>query len=91
MNENEEDLRWQRPRSHSQPNLLFVEPDTHDGEPPRSRASNYEYKLERNFGYEIQEYFMLKKEIKKRKMQLMNGEVVDDNPEARNKELDSKQ
>ena len=91
MNENEEDLRWQRPRSHSQPNLLYVDPDTRDGEPPRSRASNYEYKLERNFGYEIQEYFMLKKEIKKRKMQLMNGEAVDDNPESRNRELDSKQ
>jgi hypothetical protein len=27
MNENEEDLQWQRPRSHSLPNLIYKEID----------------------------------------------------------------
>lgn len=27
MNETEEDLEWQRPRSHSLPNLHYIDPD----------------------------------------------------------------
>ena len=68
MNENEEDLQWQRPRSHSLPNLLFQseddDPFDSDEQPKRS---NYQFNLERNFGYEIQEYILMRREIQKRK------------------------
>ena len=33
------------------------------------------FTLERNFGYEIQEYITLKREFKKRKEKLLNGEI----------------
>jgi len=34
------------------------------------------FSLERNFGYEIQEYISLKREFKKRKDKLLNGEIT---------------
>jgi hypothetical protein len=38
----------------------------------------YNFKLERNFGYEIQEYFHLKKELRKKKVAIMNGDVPEE-------------
>lgn len=71
LNEDEDDLVFQRPRSHSLPNLTFRDTTEYDEE------ENLVFKVERNFGYEIQEYFHLKKELRKRKMQLLNGEGED--------------
>lgn len=61
MNENEEDLVHQRPRSHSVPNLLYQEPqdypfdDDSFGSNPNKRPQKtpYAFNLDRNFGYEI--------------------------------------
>ena len=73
MNENEEDLQWQRPRSHSLPNLLFQSKDDDpfdSDESPKKMSSNYAFNLERNFGYEIEEYILMRREIQKRKEKL---------------------
>ena len=98
MNENEEDLQWQRPRSHSLPNLLFQneddDPFDSDEQPKRS---NYQFNLERNFGYEIQEYILMRREIQKRKYRLQAGEIdleeLEDNKgrDPRDVELSKKQ
>jgi hypothetical protein len=98
MNENEEDLQWQRPRSHSLPNLLYQEheedPFDSDGSPIKHK-SNYVFNLERNFGYEIQEYIMMRREIQKRKQRLQNGELDEVSPnkskDPRDIELSKKQ
>ena len=66
LNENEEDLEFQRPRSHSLPNVTYQ---------PDDLQTSYVFKQDRNFGYEIQEYFHLKKELRKRKIALLNGEL----------------
>jgi hypothetical protein len=66
LNEDEDDLTFQRPRSHSLPNLTFRETD--------NTKEDMVFKVERNFGYEIQEYFALRKELRRRKMQILNGE-----------------
>jgi hypothetical protein len=69
MNENEEDLIWQRPRSHSLPNLLFQEPvddpfDSEDSEKGKNMIkSKYVFNLERNYAYEIQEYVLMRREM----------------------------
>ena len=78
--ENEDDLMFQRPRSHSFPNLTSMDfEDEYDSEndhfPQKDNERlRYVFKQERNFGYEIQEFFHLKKEMRKRKMQIMNGQ-----------------
>ena len=77
MNENEQDLQWQRPRSHSLPNMTFEEKDDrfddsdfednkHEN-PWNKKKSQYVFKLERDFAYEIQEYITLRREIRRRK------------------------
>ena len=76
MNENEEDLQWQRPRSHSLPNLSSKSPnDFEDYDEEIEKDQKFQFVLERNFGYEIQEYLSLRKELRRRKTQLMNGEI----------------
>lgn len=49
-----------------------------DVKPGSSRPSNYVFKQERNFEEELQEYFMLKREVQKRKMLVMSGEAPPD-------------
>lgn len=62
MNENEDDLKFQRPRSYSLPNLQYVDfDDQFDYDSANFKQNNYVFKQERNFEYEIQEYFILKK------------------------------
>lgn len=39
------------------------------------KKSQYVFKLERDFGYEIQEYITLKREIRRRKQKLLSGEL----------------
>ena len=94
MNENEEDLHWQRPRSHSLPNLSCKNPNEFDdyGE-EFDKDFKYQFVLERNFGYEIQEYLSLRKELKRKKTQLLNGEIVDEskNEDPEQAELAKKQ
>lgn len=78
MNENEEDLVHQRPRSHSLPNLLYQEPqenypfddESSENSPRKPNKTPYVFNLDRNFGYEIQEYIMMRKELQKRKEKL---------------------
>jgi len=55
MNENEEDLLFQRPRSHSIPNMQYVDMSDQFDFDPREKIPNggYIFKQERNFGYEI--------------------------------------
>jgi hypothetical protein len=61
MNENEEDLVHQRPRSHSLPNLLYQEPqenypfddESSENSPRKPNKTPYVFNLDRNFGYEI--------------------------------------
>jgi hypothetical protein len=55
MNENEQDLQWQRPRSHSLPGLALSDDD--------EERPSYQFRLERDFQYEIQEYLVLRREI----------------------------
>ena len=89
MNENEEDLVHQRPRSHSLPNLLYQEPadypfDSDDSDARNMIKSSYVFNLERNFGYEIQEYIMMRKELLKRKIKLQSGEIDPDDLKSDN-------
>jgi hypothetical protein len=60
MNENEEDLEFNRPRSHSLPKVVYHEQDdqfdsdlddSQDANMPQ--RSKYMFSLERNFAYEI--------------------------------------
>ena len=94
MNENEQDLQWQRPRSHSLPNMVFKEReerfDDSDDEQMKQvsqmlaqKKSQYVFKLERDFGYEIQEYISLRREIRKRKQKLLSGELQPDELEKK--------
>jgi hypothetical protein len=39
------------------------------------QQSGYCFKIERDFGYEIQEYIQLRREIRRRKIKLLNGEI----------------
>jgi hypothetical protein len=41
----------------------------------KPKKSQYVFKLERDFGYEIQEYLSLRREIRKRKQKLLSGEI----------------
>lgn len=86
MNENEQDLQWQRPRSHSLPNLIYqdkrdddwVDEDSDYGEEKEKKEKknfNYMFKMERDFQYEINEYITLRHEIRRRKTRLLNGET----------------
>ena len=55
--------------------------------------------MERDFGYEIQEYIQLRREIRRRKIKLLNGEInlheidadADENIDSTTKELQQKQ
>lgn len=109
MNENEQDLQWQRPRSHSLPNMTFKESDDamddsdlEEGDKPSKTRSRYVFNLERDFGYETQEYLSLRREIRKRKLRLLKGELTPeelgegkarpaDGQDARTAELSAKQ
>lgn len=94
MNENEQDLQWQRPRSHSLPNMTFEEKDDRFDDsdfednkqenPWNKKKSQYVFKLERDFGYEIQEYITLRREIRRRKQKLLNGELQANDLESKN-------
>ncbi len=57
MNENEEDLVFQRPRSHSFPNLQYIDLDSigarDSAVPEHLLTSPYVFKQERNFQAEI--------------------------------------
>ena len=54
--------------------------------------------MERDFGYEIQEYIQLRREIRRRKIKLLNGEInlheidadADENIDSTTKELQQK-
>ena len=92
MNENEEDLQWQRPRSHSLPNLLYQDreddPFDSDSDGTKLKRSSYVFNLERNFGYEIQEYILMRREIQKRKQRLQNGEIDPEDMDGNSKDKD---
>ena len=62
MNENEKDLQWQRPRSHSLHNMMAADDE-------------YVFKMERDFQSEIQEYVTLRREIRKRRSILLSGQT----------------
>ena len=97
MNENEQDLQWQRPRSHSLPNMTFeqagdeiFDDDFESDDPSKQnpwhtkKKSQYVFKLERDFGYEIQEYISLRRELRRRKQKLLAGELEGNDDEQKN-------
>lgn len=90
--DDEEDLEFQRPRSHSLPSLQYVDfDDQFDVKPGTNRPSNYVFKQERNFEEELQEYFMLKREVQKRKMLVMSGEAPPDEQSSACRLIDPRQ
>lgn len=56
------------------------------------KKSKYVFKLERDFGYEIQEYISLRRELRRRKQKLLAGELEPEDGEQKNqyKGLDEK-
>jgi serine/threonine-protein kinase SRPK3 len=76
LDDNQEELSWQRPRSHSLPNLMRQD-DENDSEyinvwKARGEPS-YVFKIERNFGYEVQDYLKMKRELNNRRVKLLSG------------------
>lgn len=48
------------------------------------KKSKYVFKLERDFGYEIQEYISLRRELRRRKQKLLAGELEPEDGEQKN-------